>query len=65
MEDQSFNADESKALTPNGFQNEGYVFNHWCTVSGNQGVNYTDGQTVSNLTTGPSITLYAIWVQAP
>jgi len=65
MEDQSFNADESKALTPNGFQNEGYVFDHWCTVSGNQGVNYTDGQTVSNLTTGPSITLYAIWVQAP
>jgi hypothetical protein len=62
MEDQSFNANESKALTLNGFQNEGYVFDHWCTVSWNQGVNYTDGQTVSNISTEPSITLYAIWM---
>ena len=65
MSDQTFNANEAKGLTPNAFAREGYEFDRWCTTEYNQGEFFDDGQTVKNLTTEESITLYAIWKQAP
>ena len=59
--DQTFSVNETKGLTPNGFAREGYVFVRWCTNEYNQGDYYANGQSVSNLTTEESITLYAIW----
>jgi len=50
------------ALTTNGFTFEGYDFVGWSTTpTGN--VEYTNGQSVTNLTTthGATITLYAKW----
>ena len=53
----------SYSLTANGFSKEGYTFNGWNSQAGGGGTNYTDGQTVSNLTTthGATVTLYAKW----
>ncbi len=56
--------DVAKKLTTNGFQREGYTFAGWNTASNGSGTSYTDGQSVSNLTTtdGQTINLYAQWV---
>lgn len=53
---------QSYALTANGFTREGYTFAGWAT-SAKGAVTYTDGQTVSNLTStnGGTKTLYAKW----
>ena len=49
-------------LTTNGYTGSGYnKFNGWNTESDGSGTSYTDGQTVSNLATSGSITLYAQW----
>ena len=52
----------SKNLTANAYTREGYQFKGWATSSGGSVV-YTDGQSVSNLTSGlgETITLYAVW----
>jgi uncharacterized repeat protein (TIGR02543 family) len=49
-------------LTTNGFTRPGYIFNGWSTSS-TGGVQYTDGDQVSALTTvnGATMTLYAVW----
>ncbi len=54
--------DESYTLTSNGFERAGYTFAGWAT-SATGAVTYTDGQTVSNLTStnGGTKTLYAKW----
>jgi hypothetical protein len=61
---------ETEPLTPNGFVREGYVFVHWATSAGKQTYtpdgepiikSYSDGQRVTNLTTGGTFALYAIW----
>ena len=62
MSDQSFDYDESKALTANGFSLAGYDFAGWAlTPTGD--VAYTDGASASNLssTNGATVDLYAIW----
>lgn len=55
--------DMAKALTTNGFTKTGYSFNGWNTAANGSGTSYTDGQSVTNLTTtnGATITLYAQW----
>jgi uncharacterized repeat protein (TIGR02543 family) len=58
----------SKALTSNGFTRIGYTFLGWSTNKSATSATYTNGQSVSNLTTthGATITLYAIWaIRAP
>ncbi len=52
----------AKALTANGFTKTGYTFAGWAT-SPDGTVIYSDGQSVSNLTSmnGETVTLYAVW----
>ena len=62
MSDQSFDYDENKALTANGFSLAGYDFAGWA-LTADGGVAYTDGASASNLssTDGEIVDLYAIW----
>lgn len=53
----------SKELTANGYTKAGYRFLGWSTSSTATTATYTNGQSVSNLTTtnGETVTLYAVW----
>ncbi|NLP48933.1 MAG: hypothetical protein GX345_08360 [Clostridiales bacterium] len=53
----------AKALTSNGFNKTGYNFAGWNSKADGSGTNYTNGQSVSNLTTtnNATVTLYAQW----
>jgi uncharacterized repeat protein (TIGR02543 family) len=54
--------DQAKALTANAFARSGYTFAGWAaTASGS--IKYTDGQSVTNLSSsqGATVTLYAVW----
>ena len=55
----------AKVLTTNAFTKSYYTFAGWNTESDGSGVSYTDGQSVSNLssTEGETVTLYAQWKQ--
>ncbi|MCR5832473.1 MAG: BspA family leucine-rich repeat surface protein [Candidatus Saccharibacteria bacterium] len=59
MQPLAFNYDEEKALTANAFTRTGYTFAGW-ELGDNE---YTDGQTVKNLTAedGATVTLKAQW----
>ena len=63
MTDQSFTYDAAQALTTNAFTWESHSFTGWNTASDGSGNSYTNGQSVSNLTTtdGATVTLYAQW----
>ena len=69
MSNESFTYDASaKALTTNTFTKSGYTFIGWATSSSRAAaltVDYTDGQSVRNLTSAHNgtYTLYAVWVQ--
>ena len=54
--------DVAKALTANGFTRAGYTFAGWA-ASADGVLIYSDGQSVSNLTSvnGATVTLYAVW----
>lgn len=63
VESQTFTYDAEDFLRvngDNGFKRTGYNFAGW-GLSANGGVNYTEKQFVSNLTTNTEITLFAIW----
>ncbi|EGC76888.1 InlB B-repeat-containing protein [Treponema denticola] len=62
MNDQTFTYDQSKPLTANGFTKTGYTFTGWATSAGGS-VQYTNQQSVSNLTTvaNGTVNLYAKW----
>ena len=49
-----------KNLTANGFTKNGYHFQGWATSSGGGKV-YNNSQNVNNLSTGSTVTLYAVW----
>ena len=53
----------AKALTANAFQRANYRFIGWATTSSATTATYTDGQSVSNLTSAPDavVNLYAVW----
>ena len=55
----------AKALTTNGFTRTGYTFVGWNTQANGSGTNYSDNQSVTNLssTQGATVTLYALWTQ--
>jgi uncharacterized repeat protein (TIGR02543 family) len=57
----------AKALTSNGFTRTGYTFLGWSTSSSATSATYTNGQSVSNLssTNGATVTLYAVWQGIP
>uniref|UniRef100_UPI0022E1A13B beta strand repeat-containing protein n=2 Tax=Eubacterium callanderi TaxID=53442 RepID=UPI0022E1A13B len=63
MTDQSMTYDQAASLTANGYTKTGYAFVGWNTQPDGGGTAYTDGQTVSNLTSeeGGTVTLYAQW----
>ena len=66
MSNQSHTYGSSKALTTNTFTRTGYAFRGWATSAerANAGtVDYTDGQSVTNLTATPNgeFNLYAVW----
>lgn len=68
MSDQSMTYDTPAALTANAFTRQGYTFTGWSTTAdGSSGTAYSDGETVSNLTStdGDTITLYAQWQKNP
>ncbi len=56
---------ESKPLTENGFIKTDHRFTGWNTSADGTGTDYTDKQTVQNLSTtdGATITLYAQWIE--
>ncbi len=64
MNDQSFTYDIVQELTANSFEKYGHTFAGWSTTS-NGSVAYTDGQSVSNLTStnNGTVTLYAKWTE--
>ena len=61
MDNQSFEYDETKTLTPNAFTKENYTFKNWNTKEDGTGATYTDGQSVTNLATEGEFNLYAQW----
>ena len=64
MADQVFKLNEAQNLTANAFSYNNYPFLGWTTTpNANAKVAYTDGQSVTNLTTteGATVTLYAKW----
>lgn len=62
MADQSFTYGKAQSLSANTFTRTGYTFAGWATHSDGDR-QYTDGQTVSNLTAtqNGTVTLYAKW----
>ena len=67
MADQSFTYDVSQALTLNSYERTGYSFLGWNTEADGSGTNYSDGESVHNLsrTDGAVVMLYACWTQNP
>lgn len=64
MNDQGFTYGTAQNLTPNAFEKYGYNFAGWAKTS-NGSVAYTDGQSVSNLTStnNATVNLYAKWTE--
>lgn len=56
----------SEALTSNSYSRQGYVFGGWATTSGGTSPTYSNGQvislTTSNVTSGGTLNLYAVWL---
>ncbi len=63
MEPQEFVYGESQELKSNAYKKTGATFIGWNTQANGAGNNYTNSQSVSNLTTTPNgeVTLYAQW----
>ena len=63
MSNETFTYDVSKNLTTNSFTRTGYSFNGWNTKADGTGTNYSNGQSVSNLTSTNNgiFNLYAKW----
>ncbi|MBQ3215019.1 MAG: InlB B-repeat-containing protein, partial [Oscillospiraceae bacterium] len=63
MDLQQFTYDRPQQLTAMQFTRTDYEFTGWNTQANGSGTSYTDGQSISNLTTEPDgiVTLYAQW----
>ena len=63
MTDSDHVYDVAKNLNSNAFSRPGYVFDGWNTEANGSGTNYTDAQSVMNLTTQDNavVNLYAKW----
>ncbi len=60
MSNQTFTYDKDQNLTANSFTKTGYTFAGWAT-SKDGNVVYSNGQSVKNLATSGTVTLYAKW----
>ncbi len=56
--------DETYALLPNAFTKTGAQFAGWSLTAGGEKA-FDDGASVSNLTTGNTVTLFAVWNNIP
>ena len=65
MTNQNFEYGTAQILTANAFTRDGYTFAGWSTTA-TGAVEYTDGQSVNNLTDSQDgvVTLYAVWTQS-
>ena len=65
MTNQLFTYGQSQALSANAFTRTNYAFKNWNTKSDGTGTNYTNQQSVSNLTStnNGTVTLYAQWTK--
>jgi len=63
MENQLFTFDVSQNLSENTFTKPGYTFAGWNTKTDGSGTNYANKESVSNLATIGTVTLYAKWTQ--
>ena len=63
MSNQTFTYGTAQKLTSNAFKKTGFTFSKWTRNADGTGTSYSNGQSVSNLTTsnGATITLYAQW----
>jgi uncharacterized repeat protein (TIGR02543 family) len=61
MANSSFIYGTSQALRLNTYTRPGYTFAGWSTSSTATTATYTDGASVSDLTTTSTVTLYAVW----
>ena len=63
MKEQTFEYGKEQKLTSNAFKKTGFTFSKWTRNADGTGTSYTNGQSVSNLTTsnGATINLYAQW----
>ena len=61
MANQNFTYDLADNLNLNKFTRKGYTFVGWNTIANATTGNLTDGQSISNLVTNGSVTLYAKW----
>ena len=61
MSNQSFIYGMSQALSKNTFTRTNYTFLGWSRFSTATSATYTDGQSVKNLATSGTVTLYAVW----
>ncbi|MBQ3409715.1 MAG: InlB B-repeat-containing protein [Clostridia bacterium] len=61
MEPQKFSYDVEKVLSANTFSRAGYSFIGWNTKVDGTGIQYGDGDSVKNLSSGADVTLYAQW----
>ena len=61
MANQTFTYGLYQNLTANAFSRTGHTFMGWATNSTATTPDYIDGQSVRNLTTGSTVTLYAVW----
>ena len=61
MADLAMNYGEAKNLTANAFKKTGYSFVGWSLSSDATSVDYTNGESVKNLATSGTVTLYAKW----
>ena len=63
MKEQTFTYGTAQKLTSNAFKKTGFTFSKWTRNADGTGTSYTNGQSVSNLTSsnGATINLYAQW----
>ena len=63
MNNQNFTYGTAQNLTTNSFSLVGYSFQNWNTAANGSGTTYSNGQSISNLSSVDSYTLdlYAIW----
>jgi len=58
---QDMTYDQAANLNPNGFARKGYTFGGWNTKADGSGTGYANKQSVKNLATSGTVTLYAQW----
>ena len=61
MSSQYFLHNHSQAIKTNTFTRDNYTFLGWSTDKNATSATFSNGQSVSNITSGSSATLYAIW----